>query len=113
MIAGAKLLNLLVRFLLELGILAAVGYWGFTTAPSWWGKVAFGLGAPLLLAVAWGLFGSPKAPYPLAGMWLLLFELLFFGTAPAALFAVGKPTLAWSFVIGYLVNKALLTFWQQ
>ncbi len=109
----SKLLNLLVRFLLELGILAAVGHWGFSIRPEWWSKLAFGIGAPLLIAILWGVFGAPKAVYPLSGVVRFLFELLIFGAAPVALFATGQVTIAWLFVLIYLVNKGLIVFWQQ
>jgi hypothetical protein len=46
-----KSINLLVRFLLELSMLAALGYWGFTMHTGVLNKVLFGLGAPLLAAV--------------------------------------------------------------
>lgn len=113
MMAMIKVLTLLVRFLLELGILAAVGYWGFTTGTGWLGKVVFGLGTPLLIAVLWGMFGAPKAVYPLPGGWLLVFELIVFAAAPTALFATHRPGLAWLFVLIYLINKALMVLWQQ
>ena len=53
--------NLAVRFLvLELGALAIAAYWGYTTGDGvlrW----VLAIGAPLLVAAAWGLFVSPKA----------------------------------------------------
>ena len=52
---------LAVRFLLELGALVAVGYWGATSRPGLAGLVV-GAGTALALAVAWGAFVSPKAP---------------------------------------------------
>ncbi len=56
----AKTANLGLRFLLELGALAAVAYWGFTTNDGvlrW----ALGIAAPVAVAVVWWLFVSPKA----------------------------------------------------
>ena len=41
-----KGLNLLVRFLLELCMLAAIGYWGFKTGSGWVMKVILGIGLP-------------------------------------------------------------------
>ena len=53
--------NLAVRFLvLELGALAIAAYWGYETGDGvlrW----VLAIGAPLLVAAAWGLFVSPKA----------------------------------------------------
>lgn len=106
-------LNLGVRFLLELCILGAVGYWGFANHVAWLAKVGWGIGTPLLIAVLWGVFGAPKAVVPLHGVALLLFELIIFGAAPIALVAAHQPTLAVAFVVVYVVNKILLSIWQQ
>lgn len=106
-------LNLGVRFLLELCILGAVGYWGFANHLSWLAKAGWGIGTPLLIAVLWGSFGAPKAARPLHGLPLLLFELIIFGAAPVALVAAQQPTLATAFVIVYALNKILLFMWHQ
>ncbi|HLO32795.1 MAG TPA: YrdB family protein, partial [Anaerolineales bacterium] len=63
-----KSLNLLVRFLLELCMLAALGYWGFKTQSGWVMKIIIGIGLPILIAVIWGLFLAPRATYPLQGV---------------------------------------------
>jgi hypothetical protein len=62
-----KMLNVLLRFLLELCMLAAAGYWGFKTGSGWAMKAILGIGLPVLLAVLWGIFVAPKAVYPLHG----------------------------------------------
>ena len=53
--------NLAVRFLLELGALGAVGYWGAHTGNTTLTKIVLGAGLPLALAVVWGTFVAPKA----------------------------------------------------
>jgi hypothetical protein len=108
-----KMLNLLVRFLLELCMLAAVGYWGFKTQPGWAMKILFGIGLPVLVAVLWGLFLAPRATYPLKGASYLILELTLLGSGSAALFASGKPTLGWAYTITVIVNKILLVLWKQ
>jgi hypothetical protein len=57
--------NLLLRFLLELCALGALGYWGFKTGNATSTKVVLGVGAPLVAAVVWGTFLSPRAPIQL------------------------------------------------
>src|SRR5689334_23481657 len=56
--------NLGLRFLLELCMLAALGYWGFQAGDGPVLKIVLGLGAPLLAAVVWGLFIAPRAIRP-------------------------------------------------
>jgi hypothetical protein len=108
-----KGLNLLVRFLLELCMLAAVGYWGFRTQSGWPLKILFGIGVPVLIAVLWGMFIAPKAIRPLSGASYLTLELILFASGSVALFASGKPTLGWVYTITLIVNKVLLVLWKQ
>lgn len=96
-----------VRFLLELGALVAVGYWG---AATWAGLVglAVGVGGALALAAAWGAFVSPKAPRRLPDPWRLLAELLAFGLATAALALAGRPLAAAGYAVVALADEAVL-----
>jgi len=108
-----KGINLLVRFLLELCLLAAVGYWGFKTHSDWAMKIIFGIGLPILIAVLWGLFVAPRATYPLTGISYLAVELTLLGSGALALFASGKPALGWVYIILVVANKVLLVLWKQ
>jgi hypothetical protein len=108
-----KMLNLAVRFLLELCMLAAVVFWGFKTQSSWLMKILLGIGLPVLIALLWGTFLAPKATRPLSGASFLVLELILFSTGAFALFASGKPTLGWVYTITVIVNKILLFVWKQ
>lgn len=110
---AVKLLNLALRFLLELCMLAAVGYWGFKTQSTWALKILFGIGLPLLIAVLWGEFLAPKATHPLRGASFLTLELVLFSLGAIALFSAGKPILGWIYTIALIVNKALILIWKQ
>jgi len=108
-----KGINLAVRFLLELCMLAAVGYWGFKTPSGWGMKLVVGIGLPLLLAGLWGLFVAPKAIYPLRGIPHLVLALILLGSGALALFASGHRTLGWVYAILVIVNQVLLVLWKQ
>lgn len=108
-----KALNLLVRFLLELCMLAAVGYWGFKAGSGWAMKIILGIGLPILIAVLWGLFIAPKAIYPLSGISYLALELILLGSGAVALFASGRSDLGWIYIIILVVNKILMPVWKQ
>ncbi|MGY6018607.1 YrdB family protein [Streptomyces spinosirectus] len=108
-----KAANLGVLFLIELGALAAVGYWGFTRAvptPLTW---LLGLGGPAVLVVLWALFGSQKATYKTRGAVRVGFELLWFGTGVAALWAAGAVVWAIVFAAVCAVSKSLAVIWRQ
>lgn len=108
-----KMLNLGVRFLLELCMLTAVGYWGFKTQSGWLMKILLGIGLPVLIAILWGTFLAPKATHPLRGASFLTLELILFSAGAIALFASGKPTLGWVYAIVLIANKILLYVWKQ
>jgi len=67
-----KTANVVLRFLLELCVLAALGYWGFQTGQSLLAKIGLGIGVPVLAAVAWGLLGAPGSPWQLHDPWHLV-----------------------------------------
>jgi Protein of unknown function (DUF2568) len=100
--------SLSLQFLLELAALAALGYWGSTTGDRTFAHVALAIAVPLLAAIVWGIFGSPKAPFHLRGAWRLLLEVVFFGSAAAALFAAGQPVLGAVLAAVVVANVALL-----
>jgi hypothetical protein len=108
-----KGLNLLARFLLELSMLAAVGYWGFKSQSAWGMKILLGIGLPVLIAVIWGLFVAPRAMYPLRGISHVVVSLILLGLGLAALFATGNPTLGWVYAIILTINQILLVLWKQ
>ncbi len=108
-----QMLNLLVRFLLELCILAIFGYWGFQTGGNSLMKFLLGLGAPALFAVLWGTFLAPKSTRRLEEPWLSLLELVIFALACWALYSAGKFNLTVAFGGIYILNKILMFIWRQ
>ena len=105
--------NLLVRFFLELCALASLGYWGFQTGAGPSAKFGLGIGAPLIAALIWVTFVSPRAAIPVHGIWHLLMEIAVFGAAAAALYAAGHPSLSMAFILTAVANRALMYIWQQ
>lgn len=108
-----KLLNIGLRFLLELCILAIFGYWGFKTVPGVFTKSVLGFGAPILFAVVWGTFLAPKSSMRMEEPWLLLLELVIFALTCWALYSTGKVNLTIAFGVIYLLNKIFMAIWRQ
>ena len=105
--------NLALRFLLELCVLVALGYWGFKTGGGAIAKAALGIGAPLMAAVVWGVFVAPRAPVEPPGVVVLVLQVLVFGSAAAGLAATGHRTLALVFVVVVVINAILMYVWEQ
>jgi hypothetical protein len=102
-----KTLNLVVRFLLELCMLAAVGYWGFKTSSGWGLKIVLGIGLPIIVAFGWWL------AWKLSGIPHLALELTLLGSGAVALFASNKSALGWVYIVSLVINKTLLVAWRQ
>ena len=108
-----KMLNMALRFGMELAMLVALGYWGFKTGGSSVMRWLLGIGAPLLAAVVWGLWMAPKATNRLQGGWFWLVELVLFGLAGWGLYSAGaKSWLLWLAVV-YVINRVLMVVWRQ
>jgi hypothetical protein len=101
---------LAVYFLLELVSFVAFGYWGFhMNSVGTAAKIVIGLGAPLGIAILWGLFLSPKASLPVISMPVRpLFKLLVFALAAAALYASGQRSPSAVLLAAALLETVLL-----
>ncbi|TVY02921.1 YrdB family protein [Paenibacillus cremeus] len=109
-----KTVNLAIRFLLELCVLAALGYGGFHFgAGSLITKLALGIGSPLLIAILWGTFIAPKATLLLPEPYRFILECLIFGAASSALYLVGETNLAMILGVLFLINRIQLSIWKQ
>lgn len=103
--------NLVLRFLLELAGLIAAGYWGFTWFDHWVLSALFGIGIPVLMAAAWGIFRVPNDGGPpvveVKGQVRLCLEIVYFGQAVYLLAIAGKPALAAAFATILVINYAI------
>jgi hypothetical protein len=108
-----KTTNLGLRFLLELCMLAALGYWGFQVSKGTLMKIGLGIGAPLIAAVLWGLFEAPNSSMRLQGAPQLILEVAIFAVAAAALYAAKHPSLAVMFTVIVVLNRVLMQVWGQ
>jgi hypothetical protein len=112
-LTALKGINLGFAFLLELGVLAALGYWGFTVGPNTLLKFVLGLGAPALAVVIWAIFGAPKSSTQLQGVAYLVLQAVFFGGGALALVVSGQRGLGIAFAAIALVNSTAAALWRQ
>lgn len=90
---------LLILFLIELAALASFAYWGFHLSRGWVVRAALGIGAPLVVAIFWGLFVAPKATFPVSIPVRHLLQIAVFSLASIALYASGQKILAVVFFV--------------
>jgi len=106
--AALRVINLAIRFLLELTALGIFAYWGATRTASVLLRTAFAIGCPLSVAVFWGLFVSPKARVPTGRVGRAGLGLLVFLGAAAALDATGRRELAIGFATVALLSSLVV-----
>jgi hypothetical protein len=103
-------LNLALRFFLELVLLFALGYWGWTQH-SELARWLWTIGLPLVAAILWGTFRVPgdpgQAPVAVPGAIRLGLEALLFGAAVWAFYASGKGNWAAVFAAVVLIHYGL------
>jgi hypothetical protein len=103
--------NLVLRFLLELAALVAVGYWGFATQHALWLRLLCGIGLPVAMAAAWAVFRVPgdggRAVVVTPPQARLGLEIVYFGLAVALLRAAGQGGAALLLLAILVLNYAL------
>ncbi|MGZ6564364.1 MAG: YrdB family protein [Solirubrobacteraceae bacterium] len=102
-----KAANDVVRFLIEVATLIAVGYWGFHEHGSWLAKLVLGIGAPLLIAAVWSVWMAPQSSRRAGEGVRAVLEVVIFGFATAALAASTSAILAIMFGVVAGVNAVL------
>ncbi|QPR70362.1 YrdB family protein [Lysinibacillus macroides] len=100
-------MHLALRFLLEIGVLLVVGYWGVYTGKNLVFQFLLGIGLPLLIIGIWSIFGSPKAMMPLNPFMHGLLEIALFTLAVLALYNTDKTSLAITFALIVIFNQML------
>lgn len=105
--------NLALRLLLELGVLAGLAYWGWQTGTTATGRSLLAVFTPLLAAIIWGRFVSPKAPRRLNDPVRAGVEVVFFAGATAALVSTGAALTGIAFGVLAAISLGLMFVFGQ
>jgi hypothetical protein len=101
-VASVRTANLGLRFALELALLVGVGWWGGHVL-GWWAAVLL----PLVAAVVWGAFLSPRARWTIPRPARLVLELFIFALAAAGYWGAGQPWIAVGFAVAVAVSEVV------
>ena len=106
-------INLIIRFLLEIGALITFGMWGWDKGEGWV-KYLLAIALPIIAAILWGTFAVPddpsrsgNAPVPVPGAVRFTIEMLIFGAAVLALYAQNKYAVSWVFGAVVIIHYAV------
>jgi hypothetical protein len=101
--------NLILRFVLEVAALIAIGQWGWQTGQGL-NRYLLAFGLPLLLAAIWAVFRTPDDPssgkgvVAIPGRARLALEILFFGFAVWTMFASNRAFFGIVFLVALLLH---------
>ena len=108
-----KQANLVLTLLLELGVLAALAYWGFATGSTVPVKIVLGIGAPAVAIIVWAIWGAPRSERHLQGVSYWLLRLVFDAAGVGALYVTGQQALGTIFALVAALNCLLGYAWKQ
>jgi hypothetical protein len=94
-----KSVNLLVAFILELSMIGVLAYWGFSTPLTIPEKLMIGIGLPLLVTLAWGVWLAPRASHRLPWPWFAPAKIVLFLAASLAFVDVRWSMVGYTFGI--------------
>ncbi len=100
-------LNIILRAIMELGIVLASVYWGLHTGKSESTKIILGISTPILIFGFWGLVDFHNAG-SIAEILRLLQELILSFLATAAFYLAGQHALAWILAGLSIIHHALV-----
>jgi hypothetical protein len=113
MLAILQSANLILRLLVELGVLVAVFTWAASLPFPYLARVASAIATPLLLAWTWAVLLSPGSSVPIPEVSRTILQLCVFAIAALALVGAGRPNTAIVFGTVAVANAALMTAWNQ
>ncbi len=108
-----KQANLLLALLLELGVLAALAYWGFVTGATLPVKIVLGISTPVVAIIIWSIWGAPRSQRRLQGISYWLLRIAFDAAGAIALYIANQHTWGVIFALIAAVNCILGYVWKQ
>lgn len=108
-----KQLNLALKFFIELVMLVAFAYFGWTMPQQLVWKIVLPLVILAVVIVLWGRVAAPKSPRRLPFAKRVAFGLAMFMFATIALYVAGQPMLALIYAAIVLVCETGTIVWRQ
>jgi len=108
-----KQINLLVSFLLEVGLIILAGYWGFHQSENSILKYILAIGVPSVIILLWGIWAAPKSKRRLKNPVRTTFKLAMMALAVFFGYATGQPVLVVCFAVITILNVSLAYLFSQ
>ncbi len=107
MLVKLKWVNVVLRAVMETGIVLGLGYWGYQTGQGTGMKILLTIGLPLLGFGFWGTVDFHQAG-SMAETIRLFQELIISGLAAAAFYTSGLHTAGWILAVITVIHHCLV-----
>lgn len=108
-----KIINLGIRFFIEVCSLIAIGSLGFRLGKEFLMKIVLSIGIPVVFAFLWGMFASPAAILPASKPFRVMLEFIILFLAFVGIYTGGHKYTAIGFGIVVVINRILMVIWKQ
>ena len=102
-----KIINQIIAFSLEIGMLIVMGYWGAQQGKILFMKFLIPIALCSIAIILWGIFAAPKSAHRLEFTIRILFEMALFTIAALMLYKTDHKVLAISFWVIAFLNEML------
>lgn len=110
---AVKNANLALAFFLEIAMLVALGFAGWSATAIWWLRYILLIALPALAIVLWAVWAAPKSPRRLPLARLVLFKALMFGVTTILILASKAGAAALVFGVLAAVHLLLVVAFRQ
>jgi hypothetical protein len=106
-------INRLIAFLLELVLIMALGYGGYSIVENVYLKYALAMLLPVIAIVCWSIYAAPRSDKRLEQPWRMAFRLSLYFICAMLLYTIGKTTMAASLATIVLVNELIAFYFKD
>lgn len=108
-----KIINQITTFLLEIAMLASLGYYGMSRSWNLLPRLLLGIGLIGIAISLWAVFAAPKSGKRLRMPYLVIFRACMFILASILLFMSGQKSYAILFVVLAIVSQTVSYFTEK
>jgi len=105
--------NRLVAFLLELVLVIALGYGGYSVVENVYLKYTLAMLLPVMAIVCWSIYAAPRSDKRLEQPWRMVFRLSLYFICAMLLYTIGKTTIGISLAGIVLINELIAFYFND
>ncbi|WP_326699510.1 YrdB family protein [Streptomyces sp. NBC_01754] len=105
--------NEVLAFVLEVVVIGALAWWGFTVRDGTLVSAVLGIGVPAVAVALWGLFAAPRARFRVPVAVVLVVKAVVLGGGAGAVYGTGRPVTATVLAVVLVVNTGCAEYFRR